>query len=178
MTTEPTDPKPAPAPATSATFSKPVLVAGLLGGLLGAVCSFALARALPTPVKPPPPAPPSEARQFAEQVLGLLKAGKHDDFMSQLRPAFPEADDEKFKAVREGIEAGRKQAVAKYGGVSEFEYCRESALSPTLTRVVFLEKFPQGCVVWSMMVYQSPGGWLVVSCQLGEPGRAADAFPK
>lgn len=168
MTTEPTDPK----PATGATFSKPVLVAGLLGGLLGAVFSFALARALPAPVKPPPPAPPSEARQYVEQVLGLLKAGKHDDFMAQLRPAFAESTDEQFAEVRKQMYEARERDAKMFGGAGEFEYCRESVLSPTLVRVIFLEKYPRGCMVWSMIVYQAPDRWLFVSCDVRAPGRA------
>jgi hypothetical protein len=181
MTTEPTAPNPvsaptpAPAAATSGTFSKPVLVAGLLGGLLGAVFSFALARALPAPVKPPPPAPPSEARQYAESVLALLKAGKHDEFTALLRPAFAEASDEQFAEVRKQMYQSRENDVKMYGAGGEFEFCRESELTPALVRVIFVEKFQRGCKVWSLIVYHAPGGWQVVSCDVRAPGAATGA---
>jgi hypothetical protein len=184
MTTEPAEPaeptpSPAPAPPPAAppspTFSKPVLVAGLLGGLLGAVFSFALGRVLPAPVKPPPPAPPSEARQFTEHVLGKWKDGKNDEFMSLVRPAFAEASDEQFAEVRKGMYEAREHDVKLFGGSGEFEFCRESILSPTLVRLTYLEKYPRGCVVWSLTVYNAPSGWLVASCELRRPGQAVGA---
>lgn len=156
-------------------MTKPVLLAGLLGGLLGAVCSFALARALPAPVKPAPPPPPSEARQFAEEVFATLKAGKQDDFAALLRSAFADATDDEYAVVRKQMSEARAKNAERLGGASEFEYCRESILSPALTRVIFIEKYPRGVMVWSVIVYRAPERWLVVSCDVREPGRATGA---
>lgn len=169
MTTEPTAPK------SAGTFSWSVLFAGLLGGLLGAVCSFVLARTLPAPVPAPPTPPPSEARRFAEEVLATLKAGKQDDFAALLRPAFAEASDEEFAVVRTQMAEARAKDAERLGGASEFEYCRETALSPSLTRVVFIEKYPRGVMVWSMVVYRGADRWMVLSCDLRAPGRATGA---
>ncbi|MBN9119023.1 MAG: hypothetical protein J0I06_07655 [Planctomycetes bacterium] len=170
MTTEPTGPPPAepkpppPAPAQSNPLSKPVFVAGLLGGVLGALLSFGLARALPAPVKPPPPGPPSEARQFADHVLGKLKDGKNDEFMALLRPAYAQLTPEQFEQFRKSVFDARANAAKLYGSAAEFEFCRESVLSPTLVRVTYLEKYAHGCVMWLMVVYHAPDGWQVVSC--------------
>jgi hypothetical protein len=171
MTTEPTAPTPA------GTFSKPVLVAGVLGGLVGAVLSFALGRWMPAPPAVPPPAPPSEARQFAEAVFDLLKAGKHDAFMDQLRPAFAEATDEQFAEVRKRMYETREGNAKRYGGGGEFEYCRESALGSALVNVTFLERHPRGCVVWSLVVYRAADGWKVLACNGLAPGQAFAAAP-
>ncbi len=144
-------------------MTKPVLLAGVLGGVLGALLSFALGRALPAPIKAPPPAPPSEARQFADEVIGKLKDGKNDEFMQYLRPAFAQMTDEQFAEFRKGVFDLRAGAAQAYGAGSEFEFCRESASSPTLVRVTYLEKFPRGCIVWIMGVYHAPDGWRVAS---------------
>jgi hypothetical protein len=176
MTTEPSAPNPAPPPPTEARatlLSKPVLVAGVLGGVLGAVCSFALARALPAPVKVPPPAPPSEARQFADHVIGLLKAGDNKKFLEYLRPAYPrKLNDEQFaEHVGKNVFQARVDAVELYGASIDFEFCRELVLSPSLVRLLYLERFAHGCTVWHLIVYHSPDGWMVYSCTM----RAAES---
>jgi hypothetical protein len=183
MTTEPTPPAPgeptvasppAPAAAPSPTFSKPVVVAGLLGGLLGAVLSFALGRVLPAPVKPPPPAAPSEARGYAEFGLSKLKEGKHDEFMEFLRPAYLQAPPEEFARVRAGLIKAHEENVVAYGPGGDFEFCDETQLSPTAVRVSFLEKYQRGCVTWTFVVYKGQAGWLVVSCRVYP---SASGFP-
>lgn len=175
---ESSEPKPAPEPKPAARgnpLTMPLLAAGVLGGLLGGLFGFALARTFPAVPKPPPPPPKSEAREFAEQVFELLKAGKHDDFVSALRPAFAEASDEQFAEVRKRMFEARENDIKMYGTGGEFEFCRESVLSPTLVRVIFIEKFARGCKVWSMIVYHASDGWKVVSCDVRAPGAATGA---
>jgi hypothetical protein len=154
------DPKPAPAAPHSP--NRPVLLAALLGGLLGGVASFALARTFPAPAKPPPTPPPSEARMFADDVMALLKTGKYDQFKQRVRLAFalmPEADFENF--YREGVIGTRQKAAEAYGPAGEFEFARETVMSPSLVRITYIERYERGCVLWSVVVYNSPGGWQV-----------------
>lgn len=165
-----TDAKPAPPasePAPGNPLAKFLWAAGLVGGLLGGLLGFALSRAFPAAPKPPPPAPPSEARQFADHVFGKLKDGKNDEFMQLLRHAFAQLTPEQYdEFFRKKVLEPRAQAATLYGGASEFEFCRESTVSPTLVRLTYLEKYPHGCVMWLLVVYNSPGGWQVVSCSV------------
>jgi hypothetical protein len=163
MTTEPTEAKPAP---RRNPLTMPVLTAGLLGGLLGGLFGFALSRTFPAVPNPAPPAPPSEARQFAGHVIGKLKEGKNDEFMALLRPAFAQMTNEQFELFRKGVFDKRTDAARIYGPGGEFEFCRESTLSPTLVRVTYLEKYASGCVLWLLVVYHSPDGWRVASCSV------------
>jgi hypothetical protein len=152
-------------------MTKPVWLAALVGGLLGGLFSFALARTFPYTPKPVQ-SPPSEARQFADEVIGKLKDGKNDEFMAIMRPAFAQLNDEQFANFRKGVFDTRTGAAKIYGPGGAFEFCRETPLSPTLVRVTYLEKYAHGCIVWSMVVYNSPDGWRVTafSFQTSESG--------
>jgi hypothetical protein len=163
-----TAPKPAPPRAN------PVWLAAVLGGLLGGVCAFGLARALPPTPKPPPDPPPSEARQFAEHVLGKLRDGKNDEFVTLIRPAFVEMAPADFAALVQNTfkvraDAARPETEGGFGPGGEFEFCRETVLGPTLVRVAFLEKHARGCVLWVLVVYNSPGGWQVAGFRFETP---------
>jgi hypothetical protein len=143
--------------------TKPVLLAGLLGGLIGAGLGFVLSRTFPptaTPV-PPPAQATSEAREFASDLIALLKDGKHDAFFAALRPGFAELNDEQFQTMRNDVLTTRQEFAKKYGSGREFEYGRESAISPSLVRVTFVEKFERSAVVYNFMMYNSPAGWRV-----------------
>jgi hypothetical protein len=149
------DRKPEPPPAAS----RPVLLAAVLGGLAGAAFSFVLARTFPAvPVTPPLP-PPTEARQFAGRVIGALKDGKNDEFMGLLRPAFARMSDKEFAEFCQTVFLGRANAPNTYGPGGEFEFFNETAMSPTLVRVSYLEKYARGCMVWKLVVYDAPDGW-------------------
>ena len=144
-------------------MTKPVLLAGLLGGVLGAVFAFALARTFPATPKLSPPPPPSEGRQFADDLIAKLKAGKSDEFTAKVRNGFPELNDEDFnQAVRQPLLTMRENFGKAYGQPSEFEFVRETAISPSVVRFAYLEKFPHGCVVWVIACYDGPQGWQVL----------------
>jgi hypothetical protein len=166
-------PEPKPA-APAAPKTNPVWLAALAGGLLGGIFSLGLARAFPAQPKTPPPGEvqPSEARQFADEVIGKLKAGQNDEFIRYIRPAFSKMTDEQFAQVRQRIFEERTVATTAYGPSIAFEFCRETALSPTLVRLAYLEKYARGCLLWVMVVYNSPDGWRVVafSLQTSESG--------
>ena len=146
-------------------MTKPVLLAGLLGGLVGAVFAFALARTFPTTPKSPPP-PPSEARPLADDLVAKLKAGKNDEFLTGVRQAFSDRDDEQFNQVRQNLLKSREGFGKDYGGSSDFEFVRETSVGPNLVRFAYLEKYPHGCVVWTLVYYNAPGGWQVLGYTL------------
>ncbi|MFM8274700.1 MAG: hypothetical protein ACKODX_20550 [Gemmata sp.] len=146
--------------------------AALLGGLAGGLFAFGLARAFPPTPKPVPVPPPSEAKRFADQVIGRLKEGRTDDFLAYVRPAFAQVGDEQFARFRQGVIDTRTNAVRAYGPSRDFEFCRETPIGPSLVRVAYLEKHPGGCVLWALVVYDAPDGWQVsaLSYQASESG--------
>ncbi|QJX00152.1 hypothetical protein [Frigoriglobus tundricola] len=151
-------------------MTRSVLFAGLLGGVLGAVIAFGLTRTFPFPVPPPPvPAPrpsdarPSAARQYTDDLIALLRAGNNEAFLKGVRQAFPVPDERFDVEVRVPLLKQRQLWEQEYGKGSDFEFIRETALGPNLVRCAYLEKFPRGCVVWYIVVYNGPTGWQVLA---------------
>jgi hypothetical protein len=150
--------------------SKPVLLAGLLGGVLGAIIGFALMRSFPpaakfAPSTPTPIASP-EARQFADDLVAKLKAGKDEEVMSSVRLAFREMPDDQFnQTVREPYLFVRKHFPQQYGPSRGFEFVRENVVSEDIARFVYLERFAHGCIVWTIVCYNTPTGWQVIGFQ-------------
>ena len=139
----------------------PVLLAGLLGGVGG----FALTRAFPAAPKPVASAPQSEARPLADDLIAKLKAGKNDEFFAAIRPGFDKLDDKQFGEVRKGIVALRDKFAKEYGPAGDFEFSRETVLSPSLVQFAYVEKHPRGCVMCFLSCYNTPAGWQVLSFQ-------------
>jgi hypothetical protein len=158
--------RPEPKPEPPGAPNRPVWLAGLLGGLLGAALSFGLARSFPPVLKPSPPPPPSEARQFAAEVLRKLKNGENQEFTRTIRPAFAQLSDKDFDDFCQLVFNNRKTAVEAYGAPGEIEFARETVLAPSLVRVSFVEKFPRGCLMWVLVVYNSPDGWQAAAFSL------------
>jgi hypothetical protein len=161
----PTSPVMPPAsPPTVSHRRNPVWMAALLGGLLGAVFSFALSRTFPTQPKAPPEPPKSEVRQFADDLIALLRVGKNEEFLAGVRQAFSGLNDEQFnQRVRQGFLKSRSESVTAYGPSTDFEFVRETSIGPNLVRFAYLEKFPHGCVVWIIVLYNTPEGWQVLA---------------
>jgi hypothetical protein len=101
---------------------------------------------LPVKPSPPPVAPQSEARQFADELVGLLKSGKN----------------EQFNQVRQHLLKSREKYATDYGPTTDFEFVRETSVGPNLVRFAYLERFPRGCVVWIFVYYYAPDGWQVL----------------
>ncbi len=144
-------------------MTKPVLLAGLLGGVLGAVFAFALARTFPATPKLSPPPPPTEARLRADDLVAQLKAGKNEEFFAGVRAAFSGRNDEELNQARQHLLKLRDQPAAVYGPSIDFEFVRETSIGPNLVRFAYLEKFPHGCVVWTLVYYNAPDGWQVLA---------------
>jgi hypothetical protein len=174
-TAPPPVPPPTPEPHASAHGSnRPVVLAAVLGGLLGGVFSFALARTFPVPKQPEahPPEAPTEARWFADEVIGKLRDGKNDEFMALLRPAFARLSEKDYAAFCKNLFDGRANAPQVYGPGGSFEFFGESTMSPTLVRVSYLEKYARECMIWRLVVYRGPDGWQMAafSLQTSESG--------
>jgi hypothetical protein len=140
-----------------------ILIAGLLGGLLGGVVSFALNRT----IKPAPPqpatgtnGPASGAREAADAYVAKLKAAKFEEFIADARQGATFTTEEGFAAFKTKLINSRTVYTNLFGSSSgEFELLRETALSPSLIRLVYLEKFERGCVWWMFVLYHGRDSW-------------------
>jgi hypothetical protein len=155
---------PAPSAPLAPSQQKQLLWAGIAGGLIGALVSFALARTFPPKPAAPPPAPPSEARQFGDHVIGKLKTGDRAEFTRLIRPAFAGMTNEQFaEFCQRSVFDNRDQFGKANGGAVEFEFARETVLSPSLVRLAYADKYARGCLVWVLVVYNTPDGWQVLA---------------
>ena len=150
-------------------MSKPVLLAGLLGGVLGAIICFALLRSFPPatkPTTPPTPTASPEARAFAESLIAKLREGKDDELLSLVRQGYGEMSEERFNAeIRAPFHGVRKGFPEVYGKSLGIEFAREQPVSEDIARFVYIERFERGCVVWTVVCYNSPTGWQVAGFQ-------------
>lgn len=146
-------------------MTKPVLLAGVLGGLLGGVGGFALVRAFPAAAKPSAAAAetPHPARPLADELIANLRGGRNDAFFATLREGFGELTDEQFAQLRAGTEKARQEATAAYGPPGDIEFGRETVLSPSVARFIYVEKHARGCIAYFVVFYQTPDGWRVLA---------------
>lgn len=153
-----------PPPTGAPAHQKHILWAGIAGGLIGALLSFALARTFPPKPAGAPPAPPSEARQFADHVIGKLKTGDRAEFTRLIRPAFAGMTNEQFaEFCQKSVFDNRDQFAKSNGGAVEIEFARETVLSPSLVRLAYADKYARGCLIWVLVVYNTPEGWQVLA---------------
>ena len=157
-------------------MTRSVLLAGILGGLLGGVASFALSRALPAkPETAQNPPPHSEAREVGEQLVAKLQAGQYDAFVAAPHLGAPEEVEKRASEMKASIDRSREYARQRLNGSrGEFELIRETPLGPSLTRLVYLERFPAGGVVWAIGLFRAADGWRILGVTV-EP--LETAFP-
>jgi hypothetical protein len=147
-------------------MTRPVLLAGVLGGLLGGATTFVVARLLPPTPNEAQHAltgkaePRSEAREVAELFVDKLRARKFDDFALDAKmgsPTLTDAELVKFKARLQEFRTVATQTLGPSSG--QFELLRETALSPSLVRFVYLEKLERGGVWWVLVLYRGKDAW-------------------
>ena len=150
-------------------MSKPVLLAGLLGGVLGALICFALMRAFPPPAQSATqtsnaPTAPSDGRDFANDIIAKMKAGKDEEIKSTIREAYRDVPDPVFEEeMWKRHLTVRKEFPARHGKSLGFELARETVIAPDIVRFTYIERFEHDCMVWTFVCYNSPGGWQVIA---------------
>lgn len=162
-------------------MQRSVLMAGLLGGLLGGVAAFAAGRVLkPLEQAKVDPGPTgsvpamTEAREVADSLVVKLRAGKLDEFAADAR-AGASIKDEDFAKWRAGLSEFRTVAVGSFGpATGEFELLKETALSPSLFRFVYLERLERGGVWWRFVLYRGKDSWKLAWVDWG--GNLANLF--
>jgi hypothetical protein len=146
-------------------MTRPVLLAGVVGGLLGGVAALVAGRMFPPPAAQDQPAAGrpearSEAREVVELFVDKLRAGKFDEFALDAKmgsPTLTDAELVKFKARLSEFRTVTTQTLGRSSG--QFELLRETALSPSLVRFVYLEKLERGGVWWLLVLYRGKENW-------------------
>lgn len=140
-----------------------VVIAGLAGGLLGGLASFAASRLIKPVVAVPQAAETSEAREVAGIFIQKLEEGKFEEFTRDVGSAAG-ATEEKFQAFKSRFYQERVLYEKLHGpSTRQFEFVRESVASPSLVRVVYLEKYQTGGVLWFFVLYRTRDGWKIAS---------------
>jgi len=166
-------------PENPPRMTRPVVLAGLLGGLLGGVASFAATRMI-TPAQPghldavKVGEGLSEARQVAETFMAKVRTGKPDDLASEVRIGLWLVSDQEFHSFLGQFTADRKRFASELGdSTGQMELVREVLLSPSIVRLIYLEKYPRDGVLWFLVVYHTMDGWRLVGVTWKEKLAAA-----
>lgn len=136
-----------------------VLIASLLSGVLGGGGAFVAGRyAGPRPAEQPVPDPGAKA--LAAELIDKLKAGDIEKFATAVYANTYVMPDPEVVALRANLAKAREQHAKSHGKpTGEFELIREQTVSPSVVRVVYLEKFERGGVAWYFVLYHGPEGW-------------------
>lgn len=150
-------------------MTRSILIAGLLGGLLGGVAAFTASRLI-KPVEPAKPEPVhSVAREVADAYIAKLRAGKNDEFVTDVQTGMTLITEQEYAAFKLEFTGSRNRFVNMFGPrTGEYEFVREVALSPSLARVIYLEKYERGGVLWFFVLYQSKDGWRLTGVSWNE----------
>lgn len=149
-------------------MSGPIIIAGLLGGLLGGVASFAASRmVVPAPAtksesqKQTPLS--SDARQVTDAFMTAVRDGATDQLAGAVKSGIWLISDQEYQSFLGQFTPDRKRYAKEYGEPSrQFELVREVALSPSLVRLIYLEKYPRDGILWFFVVYRSQDSWRLV----------------
>ncbi|AMV23676.1 hypothetical protein VT84_04640 [Gemmata sp. SH-PL17] len=148
-------------------MTKSVLFAGVLGGLLGGFGGYALLRTLPSATKSGTggeKSAPSETRQRADELVTKLRTGQEEEFFNMLRTGFIDPlNDEQFGRLRQGVIEWRQKFAQEYGAPGDFEFGRETVLSPSLVRVAYVVKHAHGAVVCIVIFYKPANDWRILA---------------
>jgi hypothetical protein len=147
-------------------MTRPIVIAGLLGGLLGGVVSFAASRWV-VPAQPKAETAPAvrhevppEARAIADAYVAELRAGKFEEFAAHAKIGSTITTDEEAAKFKARLLEFRRVANGSFGpSLGEFEVLGETALSPSLVRLTYLEKFERGGVWWTFVLYHGKDHW-------------------
>lgn len=148
--------------------TRPILIAGLLGGLLGGLVSFIAMRTItPAPPAKPEAAPPThadeETRQVAESFLGHVRDGKPDQLAADVKNGVWLITEQEYASFLGQFTADRARFTKDYGEpTGQYELVRDVRLSPSLVRLIYLEKYQRDGVLWFLTLYHTMDGWRLV----------------
>lgn len=162
-----------PAPLYS-KLTKPILIAGILGGVLGGIISFAATRfikpATPTAVKSAKDEAVVEARDVVEQFIALIRAGKTEEFLGQVKMAYTFLSEERFKEMSISYQNARITYERIYGKpLNQFDLIREAALCPDMVQFLYLERYEHGGPIWRFVMYRAIDRWRISLIEFREP---------
>jgi hypothetical protein len=153
-----------------------LILVGVVGALLGGGVTFAaghFAQAKPTEATPPANGDPTP-RSIAEGLFSRLKDGKTEEFADTVKASSSPISDVEFVRFKKNLVDVRAAFAKTYGSsLGEFELVREQAVSPSVVRLVYVEKFEKNGMTWVFVMYQGKDGWKVASVNwFPDPGAA------
>jgi hypothetical protein len=166
-------------PENPPRMTRSIVLAGLLGGLLGGLASFAATRMIAPSVPSHADATKngegfSEARQVAETFMAKVRAGKPDELASEVMKGLWLVSDQEFASFLGQFTADRKRFAGEFGDpTGQMELVREAALSPSILRLIYLEKYPRDGVLWFLVMYHTMDGWRLIGVTWKEKLAAA-----
>ena len=146
---------------------KAILV-GVLGGLLGAGGGYSVGRFVPGRAAEAAPAATTATqtdplpRQVADSLLARLKEGKGEEFTKGTKASMHLLTDPEFALFSKNFQTARETYARGYGpALGEFELVREQWASPSLVRLLYLERFEKHGILWTFVMYRGKEGWAV-----------------
>lgn len=148
-----------------------ILIAGVISGLVGGAAAVAAGKYVkpaPTTVagEQPPAAVagqslvPPEVRTIGDAFMGKLKAGDIEGFASGTKVGMTVLTETDFVKFKKSLIDSRTLFAKMFGSpTGEFELVRETPAGPSLMRLIYLEKYERGGVLWVFVLFHTKDGW-------------------
>jgi hypothetical protein len=145
-------------------ITRSILAAGVLGGVLGGVAAFAASRMIvpATPGKTETAVAASEARAVVESFISKLDDDKGEALADEVKSGRWLINEQEYASFRGQFTIDRARFRKQYGERGEVEFVREEPLSPSLARLIYLERYQHDGILWIFVVYRTMGGWRLV----------------
>jgi hypothetical protein len=145
-------------------MTRSILAAGMLGGVLGGAAGVAASRMIvpAAPEKTDSPVAASEARAVVESFVSKLGDDSGEALVGEKASGRWLISDQEYASFQGQFKVDRARFRKQYGERGEMEFVREQSLSPSLVRLVYLERYQHDGILWIFVVYRTMGEWRLV----------------